>query len=142
MALNTAISAAAAEAMLNAITTLLDTGGAGTLKIFTGSAPTNCGLADSGTLLATFTLNATAFAAATGTGVTDGIMTANSIATVNAGNTGTAGYFRVYDHSGNCVAQGTCGTSSADMVLGSTSIVSGGAIAITSWTITMPSNGT
>jgi len=136
------ISQAAAEATLNALTALIDVGGTGTVKVFTGSAPSNCGVADSGTLLMTFTMPATTFGAAGATGVADAIATANAITAVTAVATNTAGYFRAYNHAGTCVLQGVIGTSSADFVISSTTITSGNSYGITSWTITMPANGT
>lgn len=142
MTTNTQISVALAEAMLNAITTYLDAGGAGTIQIWSGTQPNGLETADAGTSLVTFTLNATAFAAAVASGNTGAVMTANSIANATAGNTGTAVYFTVYDHAGDITMRGSCGTSSADMILSTTSIVSGNIISITSWTVTMPTNGT
>jgi hypothetical protein len=133
------VSMASAEAALNALTALLNTGGAGSIKIFTGSAPATCETADSGTLLATLALSATAFGNATDPGSTGlATATANSITSATAAATGTAGYFRAYNGSGTCIVQGTVGTASADMILNTTSIVSGATVAITSWVITLP----
>lgn len=109
-------------------------GASGLLKIFTGTAPANCGTADTGTLLATLTCAAT-FAAAPSAGV----LTANAIASATAAATGTAGYFRVYPSAAtttNAVFQGTVGTSGADLNLNSASITSGQTVSVTSLTIT------
>ena len=76
-----------------------DIGASCTIKIFTGSPPANCGVADSGTLLATFTGNAGGFGTTTQTlsGVTI---------------TGTAGQF-------------SCTASTFPLVVGQTIILSG-----------------
>lgn len=140
MAANPMVSMASAEAALNALLAVLNTGGAGHIKIFTGSMPATTETADSGTLLSTLTLSATAFANATDPGST-GLATAvaNAITSdTNAAATGTAGYFRAYNGSGVCVVQGTVGTSAADMILNTVSIVAGATVAITSWTVTLP----
>jgi hypothetical protein len=109
-------------------------GSSATLTIYTGSPPANCGTAASGTLLATETLSATPFAAASG-----GSVSMNGLPiTANAGNTGTAGYFRILDGSSVCHMQGTCGLSGTDMIFDNTSLVSGQAVNITGFTITAP----
>jgi hypothetical protein len=141
MAANPMVSMLSAEAALNALLALLNVGGtAGHIKIWTGSMPATCETADSGTLLSTLTLSTTAFANATDPGSTGlATATANSITSdTNAANTGTAGYFRAYSSAGTCIVQGTVGTASADMILNTTSIVSGATVAITSWVVTLP----
>jgi hypothetical protein len=112
---------------------------AGTIKIWTGAMPAACGTADSGTRLATLTFSVTAFAASTDNGDGTAKATANAItADTNAAATGTAGYFRGYDSAGTCVIQGTVGTATADMILNTTSIVSGATVSITSYTVQLP----
>lgn len=109
-------------------------GTSGVLKIWSGSAPANCGTADTGTLLASLTCNATAFGSAS-----SGVLTANAITSATAGNTGTAGYFRIYPSSPtttNAVVQGAIGTSGSDLNLSSTAISSGQTVSISSMTIT------
>lgn len=141
MAANPMVSMASARAALDALLALLNTGGAGKIKIFTGSMPATCETADSGTALSTgLTLSSTAFAASTDPGSTGlATATANAIASdTNAAATGTAGYFRAYSGAGTCIIQGTVGTSAADMILNTTSIVAGATVAITSWTVTLP----
>lgn len=119
----------------NAMTQLnTDIGANAVIKIWSGTAPANCGTADTGTLLVTFAGNAGGF----GT-VGSQTLTASAIANAVAGNTGTAGYFRIYPSaatSTNAVVQGTCGTSGTDMILTNTSINSGQTCAFTSMTIT------
>jgi hypothetical protein len=73
------LSTGARNAAGDAITALLNAGGAGTIEVRTGAQPTDPGTAVTGTLLATFTLSATAFAAfASGTG------NLNTVASVTA----------------------------------------------------------
>lgn len=139
MAAQPIISIAGAKAMLNALTALF-TGGAGTLKIFTGSAPATTLTADSGTLLSTLTLSSTAFPASTNA-TSNGLATAtaNAItADTSAAATGTAGYFRAKTNGGVVLVQGTCGTSAADFIMNTTSITAGDTVACSSWLITLP----
>jgi hypothetical protein len=105
--------------------------------------PANCEAADTGTLLATLTLSATAFPASASNASPAGAKaTANAITSdTNAAATGTAGYFRAYPNvptTTNAVIQGDCGTSAADMILNTTSIVAGATVSCTSWTVTLP----
>jgi hypothetical protein len=140
MAANPMVSMLSARAALDALLALLNTGGAGSIKIWTGSMPATCETGDTGTHLSTLPLSATAFPASTDPGSTGlATATANSITSdTNAANTGTAGYFRAYSGAGTCIVQGTVGTSAADMILNTTSIVAGATVAITSWVVTLP----
>lgn len=140
MATNTTISNAAAKAACDAIVDLLDGGtGAGTLKIYTGSQPTNPDVAvGAQTLLGTLTFSDPAFGAAADA-APGGRATASAITKDSSADaTGTAAWFRCADSSGTAVIDGSCGTSSADLVLNTVSIVSGAEIAISSHTVTMP----
>lgn len=137
MALNTTLSNAARSAMCDALVDLIDVGGAGTIKIYTGTQPAGPGTAISGqTLLGTLTCSATAFGSAS-----NGVATAAAITSdTSADATGTAAWFRVLNGSGTAIMDGTVGTSGADMNLSSVSIVAGGTISVTSWTVTMPAS--
>lgn len=107
-------------------------GSAGKLRIFTGSPPADCATASTGTLLSEHTLGSPFAPGASG-----GVLSPTLPSNVNAGNTGTAGYWRVYKSDGTtCVLQGLCGTSGSDMNLNTLSIVSGGPVQVNSWTIT------
>jgi hypothetical protein len=116
----------------NAMTQLAtDVGTSAVIKIWTGTVPANCGTADSGTLLVTFAGNVTQFGTAAAA-----VLTVSAIANAVAGNTGTAGYFRIYPTaatSTNAVVQGTVGV---DMTLTNTSITNGQTCAFTSMTVT------
>jgi hypothetical protein len=116
----------------NAMTQLnTDIGTSAQIIIYSGAAPANVAAAVTGTLLVQFAGNATQF----GT-VSSGVLTASSVAGVNAAATGTAGYFRINTSSGTAVVQGTCGTSGTDMILTNTAINSGQACTFTSLTVT------
>ena len=123
-----------AKTAVDALTALLNSG---YLKIFTGSQPALNG-AVSGTLLVTLTLSATAFASSSASAGTV-TATANSITSGTAVATGTAGYFALLKTDGTTVvATGTVGTSSADLILSSTSIGSGATVSCSGFTITQP----
>jgi hypothetical protein len=119
------------DAAVNAVTgNASNTLNSGLIKIYTGSQPALNG-AITGTLLATLTLNATAFGASSG-----GTATANSITSGTAGNTGTAAYFALETSGGTVVGTGLCATSGSDLNLNTTSIVSGATVSCSSFTIT------
>ena len=141
MAANPVYNNSGAIAGLNAILALLNVGGTGAIKIFTGSAPVSTETADTGTLLVTLTLTNPAFPTAIDNTAGGATATANSITSGTAGATGTAGYFRSYPHTPsttNAVIQGTVGTSAADMIINTTAITSGDTVACTAWTVTLP----
>lgn len=128
------LSTAARNAACDAIVDLLDVGGAGTIRIRTGSQPTNVGDADSGTLLGTLTFSATAFGSSS-----TGTATAASITSdTSADASGTAGHFRDYTGGGSIHSDGTCGQGTGDMSFDNNVIVAGGVIAISSFTVTVP----
>jgi len=110
------------------------------IDIRTGSLPSNCGAARTGTSLSNACqFSATAFAASTDGG-SNGLATAtaNAIASdTNAAASGTAGYFYTHDNTPTTLAQGTCGTSLADMIMNTTTITAGDTIAISSFVITL-----
>lgn len=131
------ISNVAARDQLNALTALLNSGH---VKVFTGSMPSTCETADSGTTLVTFALANPAFGAATdgSDGTAHAALSAALSATAGAGSSSAAGYARGYDSSGNCVIQGNVGTSSADFIISVNSITSGDLVALTAWNLKQP----
>ncbi len=145
----TRISNAAAIVACDGIVDLLDAGtaspNAGYIEIRTGAQPAGVDESASGTLLGTLVMTGgagTAFGNAAD-GTPGGIATANSVTSdTSADATGTAAHFRAYDSDGTAVIDGSITASSAspqgDMTLDDTSIVIGGTIALTSWTVTMP----
>lgn len=120
--------AAVRNAMLDAITTQIGT--SGKVRIYSGTQPATGGTAT--TLLAELPLSATAAAAASG-----GVLTFNAITNDSSADaTGTASWFRILTSGNTALIDGTVGTSGADLNLNTTSIVSGGPVAISSFTIT------
>ena len=119
----------------DAIVDDIDAGsGAGTIAIRTGTQPTNVGDADTGTLLGTLTFSDPAFGSSS-----TGTATASTITSdTNADASGTAGHFRIKDSDSNIVADGTCGQGSGDLSFDNATIVAGGTIAISSFTVTVP----
>lgn len=111
---------------LNAINTEL--GATATLKIFSGAEPANCGAADPSGLLATITLPASPFGAASA-----GAIALAGTWSVAASGTGTAASFRIYDSSAVCQMQGNV---TSDLVLNNTSIATGQTVTVTTFGIT------
>lgn len=129
MAATVGLPVALRNSRLDAITTF-----AGTschLKIYSGTQPATGGA--EGTVLANFTLSASAFAPA----ASGGVLTVNLPADVNASATGTASWARIYKSDGTTIVMDlNVGTSAASVILNSTSITSGVACSITSIQIT------
>jgi hypothetical protein len=130
------ISNAGSRSANDAALTLLNAGGAGSMRIYSGSPPAKADTALSGnTLLATLGLNATAFGASANAAPL-ATATANAITSdTNAVATGTATFFRLHSNAGVAVIQGTVGTSGTDAIINSTSITSGDAVSCSSMTI-------
>jgi hypothetical protein len=132
------LATAPQNAACDAVVDLIDAGAAGgTIKIYDGTIPTDANTAVSTqTLLATLTFSATAFGASS-----SGVATAASITSdSSADDTGTASWARIADSDANTImdvdvtATGGGGT----IELNTTSITSGGEVAITAFTVTMP----
>lgn len=140
MANNPFFSDAAAKAAVDAVAALCNSG---TLKIYTGSQPTDANTAvGAQTLLGTLTFSATAFGASSASGSAGSKVvtaTANTITDDSSADaTGTAAWFRVLKSDGTTIVfDGSVGTSGCDLNLASTSIVSGEDISVTSFTITL-----
>ena len=121
------------NAKLDAVETAI--GVSAVLKIRSGSAPSDCAAADSGTVLATITLPSDWMAAASsGSKAKSGTWQDTS-----ADATGTAGHFRLYASDGTtCHAQGTVTATGGggDLTLDNTSIASGQSVTISSFTLT------
>lgn len=115
------------NASLNAMATRLNSG---ILRIYTGAQPATPETAASGTLLAECTLNATS-----GT-VTNGVFTAGAITQdSSANNSGTAGWFRVFQSDGTTVEFD--GLAGAELTMANYDIVAGGTVSITALTYTL-----
>lgn len=127
------LSVAVRNARLDAIETSI--GATAVLKVFTGTMPASCATADSGTVLATVTLPADWMAAAaSGSKAKSGTWTDAS-----ADNTGTAGYFRIYDSAGTvCGLQGTVTATAGggDMTVDNVSFATGQSFTVNTFTLT------
>jgi glutamate synthase domain-containing protein 3 len=132
MATNTHLSLASWNLALDSAINVLNSG---FIQIYSGTQPATPDTALSGNvLLATLTLGATAFGAAAA-----GTKTANAIANGTAVATGTASFFRAFESDdATAIIDGSVGTSAADMIIGTTSIVTGAVVSCSSWTISMP----
>jgi len=129
-------SVAVRNAMLDAIETT--TGVSAIFKILSGSPPANCAAAETGTTLATITLASDwAANASGGTKSWSGL----PVSDTSADNSGTAGYFRLYDSAGTtCHSQGTVTATGGggDVTVDSTAFTAGQQFNITAWTWTAP----
>jgi hypothetical protein len=113
------------------------------LRIYPGSAPANCSVAASATLIVEFTLDSDwANTAALGVkGMQKGAapLSGTNFYTATASSSNTAAHYRIYDSAGtNCHEQGTVGTSGADLIIDNTVINSGQVVNITGYTKTAP----
>src|SRR5688500_16424515 len=116
-----------ASLLADAIDNDVNTSGPGKIILYGGSEPAP--------LLATFTLSATAFGAASN-GV---IALAGVPLTVAASASGTATHFRITRGNGTTVIlQGSVGTSGSQLNLSTLTITSGVNVTITSGTVTVP----
>lgn len=124
-------STALRNAQMDAITTAMGT--SGLVRIYAGSRPANVGTAITGqTLLAEATCSST-FAAAAASGV----LTANAVTEDSSANaTGTASFARLTTSGGTGVMDLSVGTSGAEVILNTLSIVSARAVQVTSIVIT------
>lgn len=114
---------------------------AGSVRVLTGSAPTDADQAETGTLLVSVTLPNPAYGAAAA-----GVITLNGTPlTGSIVATGTAGYVRQVA-SGDTGAlsttqkrlQGAVGTSAAELIVNTTAFVSGGTFTLNGNTWTAP----
>ena len=102
------------------------------LRIRSGSMPASCADADVGTVLAECVLPSNWMADAAG-----GVKSkAGTWEDTSADNSGTATHFRIYKSDGTtCCMQGSVGTSSADMIVLSTSFIATQPFTITAFTL-------
>lgn len=139
MASNFKLSTASRNAAVNGIVDQLDAATA-TCAIRDGAPPTNPSDASTGNLLATLNFNVPAFGAgAAGVATMDNTPNPSATAVYSA----DAGYFRAYPNGAAdaaCAFQGTAGNAadSPDMVFDNKTIVSGGTVAISAFTLTVP----
>lgn len=119
------------NAKLDAITTFV--GNAGLLIIYDGTPPASANAALSGNnVLVTFTMGSPFAPGASGAVLSPTLPSATAAAL-----SGTASFFRQFKADGTTVSvQGTAGTSATDLILDTTSIVSGGLVTVSAFTIT------
>lgn len=128
---------AVAAGMLNSTGLAESLGASPKIKIYSGTVPSNADASNAGSLLATLTCAATPVSGYSDTG-TAARATFAAITSGTAAATGTAAFFRAETSGGTVLAQGTVGTSAADLVLNSVAITSGSTVSITSATIDLP----
>lgn len=123
-------SVAVRNAMLNAHEAAIGT--SPKLRILTGSAPSSCADAETGTLLAELAMPSDwAADASSGSKAKLGSWTGAVIAN------GTAGYYRIVNTTGaTCHEQGTIGTSGSDLNTARTSLTTGQVISVSAKTLT------
>lgn len=128
---------ASQQAAADAVVDRIDVGGAGSLKIYSGTQPADADTAPSGTLLATIALAATAYGSAASSGTA---ALASTPRTGTGAAAGTAGWFRVVSGGGLNVFDGsvTATGGGGDLTLDNTSIAVSQTISISSLTYTQP----
>ncbi len=128
---NTAsVALAAACALLNG----------GTLTIYSGTMPTNPETALSGnTALLVYTFSSTALGAPSYTSPNEMAAASFVASSVNPSATGTASFARCVKSDGTTVVMDlTVGTTATDIILGSTAIVLGTPVALSSFALGVP----
>lgn len=136
MAVNTRVGESTRNRMLDTINTEL--GASPLLRIYDGTQPTNPDTAlGAQVLLAELPCSSTAFGSASGA-----VLTANAITTdASANATGTATWASLVTSGGTRKIDMSVGTSNANVILNTTSIVSGAAVSCSACTITFPMQG-
>jgi hypothetical protein len=128
------LSTAVRNARLDSIQTTVGT--SPILRFYTGSQPANCAAGTTGTQLVSYTLASSWAASASGGSKSF----SNTPLSTTAGNTGTLGYYRLFDSTATtCHMQGsiTATGGGGDLTVDSTTIGSvGQTVNVTSWTIT------
>lgn len=130
MALNTHIALAARKASLDAGLNLANSG---TLVIYDGVQPADADTAvTTQNVLATIALAATAFNAAAGSASAPSTKGLVLPATVTASRTGVAAWYRIWESNGTtAVADGSVGTGTNDLVVGTTAFQTGASTFLT-----------
>lgn len=133
MSQNVLITTGSKNLSLNAVLDQLD---GGVLRIYDGSRPVDPNTAVSGQLLlAELTFGSPAFSAASGGSKTANALTQDS----DANNTGTATWFRcLKSDTTTVVLDGNVGTSSADLIMPTVSIVQHAVVSVTSLVFSYP----
>lgn len=125
-------------ALDSGLATAFDT--TGRINVYTGAQPATADTAASGTLLGTLTLSADSFAAASAGAIAINAVTSDT----NADASGTAGYVRFYRTGDTAPGSAGNGTTDrrldlligTDITIDNASVVAGGTIALTAYTLT------
>ena len=127
------------SAISSAVTSTIEAASAAarpSIKFFTGTQPANCGLASTGTLLASGSITTPGYMATSASGVQSLASTVTGVAVAG----GTIGYYRIFAGDGACDEQGsvTLTGSGGDMQIagGSLALTSGQPFTLTSRSIT------
>ncbi len=140
MALNPKVAATYRKGMLDGAVNIKTDANSGKLKIYSGAQPTDGDTAiGAQVLLATLVMNATAFAAPSGTASTIQTLTANAVTSdTNAAATGTAAWFRLTKSDGTTlIMDGTVGISGCDLTINSVSITIATTVSCSAMTISL-----
>jgi hypothetical protein len=127
------LSTTVRNARLDVIETTI--GASPILRLRSGTPPTNCASADTGTVIATMTLPADWLSAASAGSKAK----AGTWQDASADASGTIGHFRIYDSGGvTCHWQGTCTATGGggDMTLDNNVVTSGQTITVVTFTAT------
>lgn len=135
MAADPRLTNTAASSACNAIVDMLDTGGAGSIKFYTGAIPTDADTAvGAQVLLATCAFSATAFGAASNGTATAAAITADGTADAS----GTATWARWANGGATTVLDCTVGTTGEDINFNTNIIAAGAAVSVTALTFAVP----
>jgi hypothetical protein len=134
MANNLQISNPSRSAAMDAVTALMNVGGAATMDLYEGVQPGGPGVAVGAQVkLVTLTFSVDAFNDAV-----NGVATANPIAAGVAVAAGTATWFRIKNGAGAAVMDGSVGTANADLILATVAISIGLSVPCSSFILTHP----
>lgn len=124
------------KARMDQITTSVGT--SAILEIRDGTQPAGPGTTATGTLLATFTMSASAFAPGATTALPS-VLSPNLPSNVNGSASGTPTWWRIKTSGGTPLLDGSAGASGCDMTIGA--ITSGQPVAITAFAISSATYG-
>lgn len=137
--MSTHISDSVRNTAVDAVTALINGGGAGTMEIWSGAQPAGGPAATAtGVKLATVTFAATAFGAASAGVATAAAIVSDTTTVVG----GTAGYARIKSGAGTALIDmkvGLTGDTTAQLTFNSVTFITGGTCAINSMTCTCAS---
>lgn len=113
-----------------------DAARSGTITVYTGSQPSSADDSPTGSVLVTFTLDSTPFGLASGGSAS----LSDTPLEETASSDGEAGWYRLADSGGTAIEDGSCGESSGNFVLSTTTIVSGVQVTIQAGSLSQPAS--